>query len=118
MSGHVFRIVDANFNRLKEGLRVCEDVLRFVYDDKRLTASFKELRHECTKVLFDFPVPYRSLVEKREAVNDVGKNGMIEDKEKPEWEDIVIKNLKRSEESLPVIHHKPQHVFAHAQPLF
>jgi len=32
--GTVLRIIDANTNRLKEGLRVCEDIFRFILNAK------------------------------------------------------------------------------------
>jgi len=97
------RLIDANFNRVKEGLRVCEDILRFMHDDRVLTHSFKKLRHDCSKVLIEFPIPYRALVGTREADRDVGKKSVIFEKEKPNWDDLVISNLKRAEESLRVL---------------
>ena len=97
------RLIDANFNRLKEGLRVCEDVLRFIYDDRVLTQSFKKLRHDCSKVLLSFPIPYRNLIKTREASRDVGKKSTILEKKKPKWNDVIISNLKRTEESLRVL---------------
>jgi len=97
------RLIDANFNRVKEGLRVCEDILRFMYDDRSLTHSFKKLRHDCSKVLLAFPVPYRTLVKTREADRDVGKNSVILERKKLNWKDLVISNLKRAEESLRVL---------------
>ncbi|HQQ88513.1 MAG TPA: hypothetical protein PLA72_10985, partial [Smithellaceae bacterium] len=48
------RVLDANFNRVKEGLRVCEDVCRFVYDDRRLARVFKETRHTVTALMGRF----------------------------------------------------------------
>lgn len=97
------RLIDANFNRLKEGLRVSEDILRFMYDDRVLTTSFKKLRHDCSKVLLEFPVSYRILVESRSAHYDVGKNSFVGEKKKPRWKDLFTSNLKRAEESLRVL---------------
>ncbi len=97
------RLIDVNFNRVKEGLRVCEDVLRFIYDDKILTASFKRLRHDCSTILLAFPVPYRKLVSARNSRDDVGKKSVILEKKKPKWNDIFLSNAKRSEEALRVL---------------
>ncbi len=97
------RLIDANFNRVKEGLRVCEDILRFIYDDRALTQSFKKLRHDCSRILLGFPVAYRILVQTRESGHDVGKDGVILEKKKPNWKDLVISNFKRAEESLRVL---------------
>ncbi|HSG27983.1 MAG TPA: thiamine phosphate synthase [Candidatus Krumholzibacterium sp.] len=41
----VARIIDANTNRCAEGLRVVEEVARFVLEDDRLFREFKDLRH-------------------------------------------------------------------------
>lgn len=48
MNGSVLRILDANFNRAREALRVVEDYARFVLDDDKLCTSLKHLRHELT----------------------------------------------------------------------
>ncbi len=41
----LFRLVDANLNRLKEGIRVIEDINRYIYDDQNITSKLKSLRH-------------------------------------------------------------------------
>ena len=102
MKTKALRLIDANFNRAKEGLRVCEDILRFVFDDRALTARFKKLRHDCSKILVQFPVPYRALVEKRNSAHDVGKRSFISD-QKPGWRDLLVSNMKRTQESLRVL---------------
>lgn len=45
------RLLDANANRAREGLRVLEDAARFVLDDKDLTARSKGLRHDITALM-------------------------------------------------------------------
>jgi thiamine-phosphate pyrophosphorylase len=42
----VLRILDANFNRAREALRVVEDYARFMLDDDSLCAPLKQLRHD------------------------------------------------------------------------
>ena len=44
MEKHIYRIIDANINRAMEGLRVCEDILRFGIDSDS-SGKFKEFRH-------------------------------------------------------------------------
>jgi thiamine-phosphate pyrophosphorylase len=41
-----WRIIDANFNRVGEGLRVLEEHARFAAEDRFLAAEIKSLRHE------------------------------------------------------------------------
>ena len=103
MKNKTYRLIDANFNRLKEGLRVCEDILRFIFDDRLLTAQFKTLRHDATKILIQFPVSYRTLVQERNSIKDVGKKSVILEKKNLKWTDVLISNMKRSEESLRVL---------------
>ncbi|HBO45042.1 MAG TPA: thiamine phosphate synthase [Planctomycetaceae bacterium] len=66
----VLRVVDAAANRAREGLRVVEDYVRFVLDDKHLTEHFKRLRHELTAALE--PISIRLRLAARETQADVG----------------------------------------------
>ncbi len=47
----VLRILDANFNRAREALRVMEEYARFVLDDGSLSAAIKEARHKLTSAV-------------------------------------------------------------------
>ena len=42
----VHRVLDANLNRAAEGMRVLEDIARFVLENQTLCASIKNCRHE------------------------------------------------------------------------
>src|SRR5690349_12610330 len=44
------RIIDANFNRATEALRVLEEYCRFGLNDGHLTKCWKELRHSLAKI--------------------------------------------------------------------
>ena len=99
----VLRLIDANFNRVREGLRVCEDIFRFLYDDSVMTLAFKKLRHDCSKTLLAFPILYHDLVDARDSNRDVGKKRVISDKPKMGWKDLILSNLKRSEEGFRVL---------------
>jgi thiamine-phosphate pyrophosphorylase len=103
MKSKALRLIDANFNRTKEGLRVCEDILRFVLDDRNLTNQFKTLRHDVSKILIQFPIPYRVLVQERNSRYDVGKKSLILEKKKARWSDLITGNMKRVQESLRVL---------------
>lgn len=46
----VQRLLDANLNRAREALRVCEDYARFLLDDAAAAAELKALRHALTAV--------------------------------------------------------------------
>lgn len=46
----IARMMDANLNRAREGLRVMEDVARFVLDSGELCSACKELRHRLQEI--------------------------------------------------------------------
>jgi len=64
------RVIDAAANRAREGLRVVEDYVRFVLDDRFLTEHLKGLRHELTTALSRFSLGER--LAARETQADVG----------------------------------------------
>ena len=51
VNSSVIRLVDANANRAREGLRVLEDYARFVLDSAELCAGLKSIRHDLTGAL-------------------------------------------------------------------
>ena len=66
MSTAILRLLDANGNRAAEGLRVLEDVARFVFDDARIAGLAKELRHTIRQ-----SIPAQA-VDARDTAGDVG----------------------------------------------
>ena len=44
------RIIDANVNRIGEGLRVLEDVGRLMLNSSNLSQRLKNLRHELVRI--------------------------------------------------------------------
>jgi thiamine-phosphate pyrophosphorylase len=50
-NSQILRVIDANANRAREGLRVCEDYARFVLDSAELSGRLKSLRHEMAGAL-------------------------------------------------------------------
>ena len=98
------RILDANYNRAKEALRVSEDLVRFLMNDRVLTSQFKTSRHQLTQTLLRFPVSYSRFLSARDSVSDVGKKGWIADRPgKSKWQDLLCSNIKRAEEALRVL---------------
>ena len=64
------RIIDANFNRAAEGLRVVEDHCRLALGDRHLTERCKQLRHDLTAALA--AIPREHLHSARDSQADVG----------------------------------------------
>jgi thiamine-phosphate pyrophosphorylase len=66
----LLRILDAAANRAGEGLRVVEDYLRFVLDDRHLTVAAKQLRHALAAAIIRIPAIERHAA--RDTMADVG----------------------------------------------
>jgi thiamine-phosphate pyrophosphorylase len=119
MDKRFLRILDANYNRAKEAIRVAEDIVRFVIEDPKLTARWKRARHDLTQVLLRFPVSYRHLVASRDSVQDVGRRSLIHDKTtKADWTGLFIANAKRSQEAMRVLEEISKIVASRQTPLF
>jgi len=100
---NIYRIIDANLNRAREGIRVAEEVARLYFDDAKLSQRFKSLRHQLTKVAknsFD----EKKLLSFRDSLKDVGANSMGDlEKKRADLESIVQANLRRSQEATRVL---------------
>lgn len=66
----VYRILDANFNRAREALRVVEDCGRFALNDPAITAMAKNLRSDLKEILTDMPVG--EFLVSRDTPGDIG----------------------------------------------
>jgi thiamine-phosphate pyrophosphorylase len=113
------RILDANFNRAREGLRVAEDIARFCLEDTTLTAHLKRCRHDLTVSFLDFPVAYTKWVAARDASGDIGKKSWIPRRNrKPSLKELMIANLKRSQEAARVLEELAKVIFPKQAPRF
>ena len=55
MNKNHLRLIDANLNRLREGIRVVEDIFRYIYNNKQISTKLKSLRHIArTKTIMSF----------------------------------------------------------------
>jgi hypothetical protein len=100
---NIYRILDANLNRAREGIRVVEDIARLYFNDDKLLKKLKSLRHRITKIAqesFDSDM----LLLSRDSQGDVGAKGMGKSERKREdLKSIILANLRRSEEALRVL---------------
>jgi thiamine-phosphate pyrophosphorylase len=93
------RIADAAANRAGEGLRVIEDYLRFVLDDRHLMGRAKSLRHELTDALAVFAQIDRHAA--RETQADVGTQiSTPAEQTRASLESIVAASFNRVQQSL------------------
>jgi thiamine-phosphate pyrophosphorylase len=94
---HLLRVVDANLNRLKEGIRVIEDIARYVYDDVTTALQLKTLRHLCRIE------PLEELLNSRNSVNDVLRPTIQSEMNRTDLKSILVANYKRGQESARVL---------------
>ena len=94
-------MLDANFNRCREGLRVCEDIGRFVWRSQHLSRRVRHIRHEVSLVLKS--LPYSELLAARDAAGDVGKDFHRGERKRDSWKDFHTANIQRAKESLRVL---------------
>ena len=92
------RIIDANCNRITEGLRLLEDIARFLLNDVELSQQLKSLRHAVVTSLNKFA---SNLLSARDAEGDVGAG--IELSQRQDLISLITANAKRAEEGLRVI---------------
>lgn len=95
------RIVDANFNRAKEGLRVCEDICRYGFDLKKETRQLKDIRHALTQVVE--PVGIKGLLEARNIQGDAGRTSTASEFKRRDLNDVFYANAQRVKESIRVL---------------
>lgn len=99
----LYRIIDANLNRSREGLRVCEEIARFVLDDRSLTKEFKGLRHGISDCIKLYPAKLRGIISARNSEADVGKGRQAIERKRSGWKEISVANMERVKESLRVL---------------
>ncbi len=98
------RILDANFNRSREGLRVCEEVARFVLETRALTQDLKNARHAVSQCLARTGVSFSELVDARDSKKDVGKNPeTLKESLRGGALDLFAANIERVKEALRVL---------------
>lgn len=99
----IYRIMDANGNRAREGLRVVEDYLRFGLEDSHLTRRCKQLRHDLSKTLLLVSGQSR-LQTCRSTRSDVGTSIQTRDEyTRTDLNEIVDINLSRVTEAIRVL---------------
>ncbi len=93
-----YRILDASANRLREGLRVVEDFVRFVLDDAHLARLTRNCRHQLRSLFETLNV--QDLIASRDTQADVGTT--IHTKAEGQREtpfDVATASLKRAQEA-------------------
>jgi len=95
----MFRLIDANLNRLSEGLRLLEDVARFILNDSALSSRLKALRHDLLSNTKSFQ---HTLLTARDSEGDVTAFAK-ESISRSDVNEVVTANARRVTESLRVL---------------
>ncbi len=99
MANPVYRIIDANFNRAREALRVIEDFCRFSLNSAPLTTCAKQLRHELSAAIGKLDVA--QLIAARDSLGDVGAGRTVDNQlQRSDLRDCFTAGCKRLTESL------------------
>ena len=98
----VYKVLDANFNRAKEGLRVCEDIARFHLKSADLTKKLARLRHRITAISRTPHIDQQRLFRARDTQTDCGKALSIGPK-RQSFKNIFMANAQRVKEALRVL---------------
>ena len=99
VQARILRTVDANINRVSEGLRVLEDVSRFILEDENSTRRLKSVRHQVNNLARNLGI---HLLLSRDSEGDIGAGSDLE-KEHSDLSSIVRANAKRAQEGLRVL---------------
>jgi thiamine-phosphate pyrophosphorylase len=97
MTNKHLRLIDANLNRLREGIRVVEDIFRYIHNDKNISSKLKNLRHKVRINSLD------DLLQSRDITNDVLKQSTSSEQSRLDLNSILIANFKRAQESSRVL---------------
>jgi len=81
---------------------VCEDIIRFLANDKAITRSFKLLRHDLKEITKNMNSAH-DILASRSVVKDVGKPSTKDERSRRDFVDIFSANARRTEESFRVL---------------
>jgi hypothetical protein len=101
-SSNIYRVIDANLNRLREGVRVVEECFRFILDDTEKALRLKDIRHKVRNV--EEGIDRNSLLSARDSVNDPFAKGVVaKEGERESLEELVLANIRRAQEAARVL---------------
>jgi thiamine-phosphate pyrophosphorylase len=95
----IYRVIDANLNRLKEGIRVVEDIYRYIYNDKNIASRLKIIRHT-SKIEHQ---EYKKYLQQRDILGDPLIKSTKDEQQRDNLPSVIVANYKRAEESARVL---------------
>ncbi|MCK4752510.1 MAG: thiamine phosphate synthase [Planctomycetes bacterium] len=102
MDRAIYRIIDANFNRAREAIRVIEEFCRFFLNSALLTERAKQFRHELSACLDELDTS--KLISSRDTLTDVGVGQTVNNQlQRTNLKDCFTAACKRLTEALRTI---------------
>jgi thiamine-phosphate pyrophosphorylase len=99
MKTTLYRIIDANFNRAREALRVMEEYCRFGLNNAGLSGRAKQMRHRLCETIGRFDAV--KLLCSRDTAGDVGRELKVDGQlRRMSLEDCFTAGAKRASEAL------------------
>jgi thiamine-phosphate pyrophosphorylase len=99
MEARIYSAIDANINRSLEGIRVCEDIFRFIIRNSEISVKLKEIRHAVVEAFKS--LSSRELLHGRDVENDSQKYYDVNsEKTRDSLHDLVKSNLHRAMEAI------------------
>ena len=95
----VWRLLDANANRAREGLRIVEDTARFILDKPEAAKALRGMRHQLDELVRSH---YKKLLAARSVETDSGRSNPAKPY-KGGIPALLAANFKRCEEALRVL---------------
>lgn len=98
----IYRVLDANCNRLREAFRIIEEYFRLMQNDEANAISLKQMRHSL--IGLEQALGQKELLEARDTESDCfAKTNRPEEMVRSSEQDIVIAGFKRAQEAARVI---------------
>ena len=94
------RIIDVNINRLTEGLRVVEEIVRFEFEDKKLLTSIRQIHNRLTRTIKNYR---KTIIPFRKSETDLGRSDKFDKLKRQNLSDVLFANLKRAQEAARVL---------------
>jgi thiamine-phosphate pyrophosphorylase len=101
-SNAIFRVLDANLNRLREALRVVEEYFRFIVSQPPVAGQLKKLRHDLEELEKGFD-PQRLLAGRDTDSDPFANFNRPEEMDRATILGVVAANFKRAQEAARVI---------------
>src|SRR6266480_2928810 len=95
----VWRLLDANANRAREGLRVVEDTARFILAQPKASSALRQMRHRLDRLIRG---SYGTLLQHRDVDNDPGRKN-VSAGHPADVQALLAANFKRCGEALRVL---------------